>query len=209
MWKDFSVILPGTQRINLIFPNISAWIILALIWSLTTHAMAQTGSGVDADIADKELRITADMLVSDGNANYILFSGNVITIYEDTTIVSDQMKVFYENMKEDQNRMGEENIQKIVATGHVSIRFGDRTARCDQAVYTAKTKTIVLTGEDTRIQSGTDYISGKKITIDQNNDRITVDGSPDKRVNAVFAPQQKTETIDPGGNKDHDDSGSE
>ncbi|RJP42998.1 MAG: hypothetical protein C4548_07865 [Desulfobacteraceae bacterium] len=209
MWKDFSVILTRTHRINPLFTNISAWIIPVLIWLLSTHAMAESDPGVDAGIAGKELRITADRLVSDGKANYILFSGNVTTIYEDTIILSDQMKVYYENMEQGENRMGEENIQKIVATGHVSIQFGDRTARCDQAVYTAKTKTIVLTGEDTRIQSGTDYISGKKITIDQNNDRITVDGSQEKRVNAIFAPQQKTETIETGDIEDHDDSGSE
>jgi lipopolysaccharide export system protein LptA len=208
MWKDFLVIFPKTYRINRFYFNSNAWIILALVWSLSTYTMAQTGPGVDEDIAGKELRITADRLVSDGNANYILFSGNVTTVYEDTMILSDQMKVFYENMEEGQDRMGEENIQKIVATGNVTIRFGDRTALCDQAVYTAKTKTIVLTGEDTRIQSGTDYISGKKITIDQNKDRITVDGSPDKRVNAVFAPKN-TETIETGSIEDHDDTGSE
>lgn len=209
MWKVFLMIFPNSKRINRYRLHIRTCIVFVLVLSWPVYGMTQTGLGTATGGTAKKLHITADKLVSDTNANYIIFSGNVTTVYDDTVILSDQLKVFYQDMTEDQNRMGEENIKKIVATGHVSIRMGDRTAQCDQAVYTAETKTIVLTGEDTRIQSGTDYITGKKITIDRNTGRITVDGSPDKRVNAVFAPQGTKTPEAFNIDEDHDDTGAE
>jgi lipopolysaccharide export system protein LptA len=195
-------------RINRSRANVGAWFIIGLMLLWPIHGMTQTNAGEDDGARGKKIHITADKLVSDGNTNYIRFSGTVTTVYDDTTIHSDNMEVFYENMATDSNRMAEENIKKIVASGRVSIRFGERTAYCDQAVYMAATRTIVMTGENTRIQSGNDYITGKKITIDQNKGSATVDGGPDQRVNAVFRTQN-TETIAPGTIEDHDDAGAQ
>lgn len=209
MWKVFSVIFQKSKRFHRYHFHIRISIFLILVFSWPVYGMTQADPGSATDGTTNKLRITADRLVSDTETNYIIFSGNVTTVYEDTVILSDQLKVFHQGMAEGQNRMGEENIIKIVATGHVSIRFGDRTALCDQAVYTAETKTIVLTGEDTRIQSGTDYITGKKITIDRNKGRITVDGNSDQRVNAVFAPQSVNTPELSDIKEKHDDTGTE
>ena len=98
--------------------------------------------------------------------------------------------MFYLDGSDSQTQLSEEKIDKIVATGHVTIQFDDKTAYCDQAIYTAKTKTILMTGSDARMQSGENYISGDKITFDQFSGQIVVEGNPEKRVNAVFKPEK-------------------
>ncbi len=166
------------------------------------------GSETEDDTRGKQLHITADKLVSDGIKNYIVFTGDVKAVYDDTTIHADRLEVFYENTSEGADRMAEENIQKIIASDHVTIILGERTAECDRAVYTASDRTLIMTGETTRIQSGDDYISGEKITIDQTKGHITVDSGPGQRVNAVFLPQN-AETTESGIIEDHDDTDAE
>jgi lipopolysaccharide export system protein LptA len=136
------------------------------------------------------LHIASDKLISNRNEFNIIFSGNVRAVYGDTTITSDELKVFYLGGSDSQAQLNEEKIDKIIATGHVTIQFDGKTAYCDQAVYTATTKTILMTGSDTRIQSDDNYINGDKITIDQLTGQILVEGNPEKRVNAVFKPEK-------------------
>jgi lipopolysaccharide transport protein LptA len=71
-----------------------------------------------------------------------------------------------------------------------------KTATCDQAVYQTATQSLTLTGENTRIQSGDNYITGNTVTIYQETGQIIVDGNDTKRVNAVFQPDDKTMTTD-------------
>jgi lipopolysaccharide export system protein LptA len=207
MWKGFSVMSANPNRNKRAQNRTYRWLVLLLIISWPGSGIALIGSGTE-DIRDSTLHITADKLVSDGGKNYIVFTGDVTAVYDDTTIHAAKLEVFYENTTEGSGRMAEENIQKIIASDRVTILFGDQTAECDRAVYTAADQTIVMTGENTRIQSGDDYISGKKITIDQNKGHIIVDSGPDQRVNAVFMPQSAGTTRS-GTVEDHDDTDAE
>jgi lipopolysaccharide export system protein LptA len=208
MWKGFSVMSAKPDRNKRAQNRIYRWLVLLLIISWPGSGLALIDSGTEDDIRGRTLHITADKLVSDGSQNYIVFTGDVTAVYDDTTIHAEQLEVFYENTTEGAGRMAEENIQKIIASDRVTILFGDQTAECDRAVYTAADQTIVMTGETTRIQSGDDYISGKKITIDRNKGHIIVDSGPDQRVNAVFMPQSAGTTRS-GTVEDHDDTDAE
>jgi len=151
--------------------------------------------------SDKTLHITSDKLISDRNSSNIIFTGNVNADYGGTTITADELNVTYIDDAGHQPRVSEEKIDKIIATGHVTIKFDKKTAYCDRAVYTAKTKTILLTGTDSRIQSGDNYITGDKITIEQSTGQIIVEGKPEKRVNAVFKPEKNS--VEPFGKKNN------
>lgn len=172
------------------------YIFLLTIIGVVFYPMAVTAQNATApgfkESAEKTLHITSDKLISNRNALNIIFSGHVHAVYGDTTITSDELKIFYLGGSDSQSQaqLSEEKIDKIVATGHVTIQFDDKTAYCDQAVYTSKTKTILMTGSDTRVQSNDDYINGDKITIDQSSGQIIVEGNPEKRVNAVFKPEK-------------------
>ena len=86
---------------------------------------------------------------------------------------------------------GDESINKIVADGNVQIKFDNRVAVTQQAVYITETRVLVLSGADSKVISGNNSISGKKITVYRTDGRIQVEGDKEERVEAVLYPGEK------------------
>ncbi len=141
------------------------------------------------ELENKTLHITADRLVADQNALYILFTGNVEADYGEMKISSDGLKLLYTKAVNGETHLNKDAIDEIIASGDVVITFEDKTAECEKAVYNPKSETIILSGENTRVVSGNNYITGQTITIHQDTGQITVDGKTGDRVNAVFNPE--------------------
>jgi len=139
---------------------------------------------------NEPIHIQSDRLLIDNAAGEAEFIGNVLAKQKETVIKSDRLKIFYnkETIPDDNTAAGEKSINKIVANGHVNIQFDNRLAEADQAVYTAETKTIVLSGENSRITSENNLISGEKIIMYRNDGRIIVEsGKNTGRVEAVIS----------------------
>jgi len=142
---------------------------------------------------DQKIHITADKLISDNNADYAEFIGNVRATQEDTVITAAKLKIFFKKnpKKKKETTVGEEAINKIVASGNVKIKFDNRVAVARQAVYNTETEVLVLSGNNSRIVSGKDSISGEKITLYRTTGRINVESGGEKRVEAVFYSGEK------------------
>lgn len=159
---------------------------------LSAPILAVTSDGTDAtDLNTETIHITSQRLVADQNSQFVFFSGNVKAVQGATTIFSDSLKVFYQDAENTSVTYSQDSISKILALGNVRIEMDDKTAYCEQAVYMTETKSLTLSGEDTRIQSEGNLISGEKITIYQLTGQIVVDGSDEKKVQAVFQPTGK------------------
>ena len=131
--------------------------------------------------------ISADRLVTDNNTKSAEFTGNVKATQGDTVITADRLKIFYiADKKKGQRIAGAEAIQKIIATGAVEIRFGDILAKTRRAVYTKKSRTIVLTGANSWIGDGKNSVAGSTITLYMDDKRIKVSSGNSQRVEAVF-----------------------
>ena len=142
---------------------------------------------------NKKIYITADRLIADSEARCAEFIGNVRAVQEDTVIIADRLKIFYKKV-EDSNKgltSSKESIEKIVSSGNVKINFDDKVVVAQHAVYTSETGVIVLTGPNPKITSGTNFVSGEKITLYRAEDRITVESGKEKRVEAVFYSGEK------------------
>ena len=141
----------------------------------------------------RKIHITADKLISDNEVDYAEFIGNVRATQEDTVITADRLKIFVKKNPENTGApgIGTESINKIIASGNVKINFDNRLAVTRQAVYNTETGVLVLSGENSKIVSGGDSISGEKITLYRTTGRITVESSEEKRVEAVFYPGEK------------------
>ena len=188
-------ILPGNPKSTDIT---IAGLVLFMIGFLLVpmQSFGETGGEGPSETVNKKLHITSDKLVSNQNELYITFIGHVIAIHGATTISSDRLRIFYRKNDTGEKAPDKENIKKIVATGNVTIELKDGTAECDRAVYLTETKTITLTGKNTRIRKEKNYITGKKITMYQDTGQIIVDGNSDTRVNAVFQPKTDTQYFD-------------
>lgn len=132
-------------------------------------------------------------MVANQNSQQVVFTGNVTALYDAKEILSDELRVFYDKQAEKQQDdavASAAGVNKIIASGQVRITFEENTATCDQAVYTAATNTMVLTGQAVKLQNKKNFITGSKITIYQDSGQILVDGDNGKRVNAVFHPDK-------------------
>jgi len=87
--------------------------------------------------------------------------------------------------------VSEESINKIVAKGNVEIKFDNRVATAQQAIYNTETMVLVLSGNNSKIISENESISGEKITFYRIDGRINVESGNKKRVEAVFYSGQK------------------
>ncbi len=145
------------------------------------------------DKKNEKIHITADKLISDNEAKYTEFIGNVRAVQGDTVITADKLKIFYKRGMDNKKNppAGDESIKKIVANGNVQIKFDNRVAVTQQAVYITETRVLVLSGADSKIISGNDSISGEKITLYRTDGRIKVESGKEKRVEAVFYSGEK------------------
>jgi len=164
---------------------------LAFIIFLTAPRTCPADETVAADSPAEKIHITSDRLVADQNSQFVFFSGNVKAIQGATTIFSDSVSVYYTDARNATGTYTQDSISKIIASGNVRIEFDDKTAYCDQAVYMTNNKSLTLSGKDARVESHGNFISGEKITIYQLTGQIIVDGSEEKRVQAVFQPTKK------------------
>jgi len=145
-------------------------------------------SATDKGNENSNIQIKADSLVAYNEASYAEFIGNVSAIQGTTQITSDKLKIFYTKAAENKGKKdtGDESIKKVTATGNVVIRSENRTAFTGTAEYTPATKVVVLSGPGSKVTSGNNYVSGEKITFYVNEDRVVVERSKEKQVEAVF-----------------------
>ena len=142
---------------------------------------------------NEKIHITADKLISDHEAKYTEFIGNVRATQRDTVITADKLKIFFKRGVDNKKNplAGDESINKIVADGNVQIKFDNRVAVTQQAVYITETRVLVLSGADSKVISGNNSISGEKITVYRTDGRIQVEGDKEERVEAVLYPGEK------------------
>lgn len=142
---------------------------------------------------NKKIYITADKLIADSEAKWAEFIGNVRAVQEDTVITADRLKIFYKKVEDNNKNLtsDEGSIEKIISSGNVKINFDDKVAVAEHAVYTSETGVLVLTGPNSKVTSGTNFVSGEKITIYRAEDRMTVESGNEKRVEAVFYSKEK------------------
>ncbi len=151
----------------------------------------KTGHGGDS----AQIQIVADKLTTNNVEKYAEFAGDVKTIHPDFVMVSEILKIYYrDNLPGLKHRPGgQEFIKRIVARGNVSIKSDEYTAETDSAEYDMDTMVLVLDGENSRVQSGKNILTGSKITIYRKDEKIKVEGSPQTRVRAVFSSNANAE----------------
>ena len=167
----------------------------AASYAMAAFAASQPETQKDATQAQEEpIQITADQLISENEKKYAEFIGNVKAVQADWVITSDKLRIYYEGdllNSEKKSNTTEQSLKKIVATGNVKIRSEQYSADAEVAEYDRESMTITLTGEDSKVFSGKNSITGSKIILYQKDGRIKVEGSKSKRIKAVFYSEGK------------------
>ena len=146
-------------------------------------------SQTSKDVSEQPLHVVSDKMIAQKSSSMVEFIGNVKAIQQDSTILADSIKIYFIDDKKKKETNAETNVKKIVSTGNVEYTSGDRKAFADKAVYTTIDEILILTGKSPKLITGSSFVTGKKITLFRNPDKVLVESDSTKRVEALFNPE--------------------
>ena len=114
---------------------------------------------VDFDAGSIEVQDRSDRVV---------LSGGVTVTQAGLTVKAPRMTVAY-------TRAGGTDVNRLDATGGVTVNKGTETAKGNVAIYDLDKRLITMVG-NVQLQQGGNHLTGGRLVIDLNSGRATVDG---------------------------------
>lgn len=151
---------------------------LALLLPLSAGAQTVAFGGIKAD-TKAPVEVSADALSVDQASGAATFSGNVV-------IGQGAMRLGANSVRVEYGAGGTSKIDRLHATGKVTLVSGPDAAEADEAVYEVTTGIVTLTGNVMLTQSG-NVLSGNAMTVNLATGAATVEG----RVRSVLQPGGK------------------
>lgn len=137
---------------------------LAAAGGMHVYAQAIAGHNSNAPV-----NYAADRIELQDKANRVVLSGNVRIDQAGLTLNAARTLVDYTDA-------GSLKIQRITATGGVTVARGNERARGNVAVYDFNRRIITMAG-DVRLNRGGDTLNGGRLVIDLRSGVSSVDGS--------------------------------
>ena len=136
------------------------------------------GAGVEHD-PTLPVEITSDSLSVDQAAGTAVFRGSVVVGQGELRLAADQVEVQYAEGA----APGGGAVERIRASGAVTVTNGAEAAEAEEAVYQVGAGTIEMTG-DVVLTQGRNAISGERLAIDLEGGVANLEG----RVQTVVLP---------------------
>jgi lipopolysaccharide export system protein LptA len=188
---------------NQALKNHRLWLFfLILVWvTASAPAVKAEAKGKKGQEGEIPLRITASRLEADQKNGVIVFSGQVKAQQGDAILYADKLQVYFQSPlpasaaapagaapKEKPGPsplgdLGGEKITKIVARGQVRFVQGDRIATGQEAIYYKDREEVVLLGNP-QLWRAENTLKGEKIIFNLKDNKVLVESSPQKRVEA-------------------------
>ena len=157
----------------------------ALSLGMMTLAFATVAAAQGADVpfggishdSSLPVEITADQLNVDQAARVAVFQGNVVVGQGTLRLGADRIDVSYSDGE------GTGQVERMEATGQVTLTNGAEAAEAQSAVYTVADGAVLMEGE-VLLTQGENAISGERLRIDLNAGTARMEG----RVRTVFQP---------------------
>lgn len=145
-------------------------------FALTSLAMLSAGGGGDAAQAqalanhnsNAPVDFAAGTIEVQDRADRVVLAGNVRVVQAGLTVTAPRMTVAY-------SRAGGTDVNRLDATGGVTVAKGDERASGNVAIYDLDRRLITMVGNVELRQRG-NRLSGGRLVIDLNSGRATVDG---------------------------------
>ncbi len=169
-----------------------SWTVLCFGLLVSSYVGSEAMQKTTEKAAPEPIAITSKSMEMNNKLKLVTFLGDVNAKSDDFVINCNKMLVYYENPP-GQKAPGEveAKINKIVATGDVKIsRVQGGVATAENAVYYQGDEKIVLTGSPALTRKN-DLLEGDQITIFLKEDRVTVNGSGDGKVNVIIFPERE------------------
>src|SRR5690606_29681522 len=135
----------------------------ALCFSSLAEAQAIAGFN-----SNQPVNYAADRIELQDRQKRVVLSGDVVITQGDLRLTAGRTTVAYTDA-------GALRIQRIDATGGVTVTRGNESARGAAGVYDFNRRVIILSG-GVALRRGSDTLNGGRITMDLNSGLSTVDG---------------------------------
>ncbi len=129
-------------------------------------ASAQAIAGFNSN---QPVNYAADRIELQDRQNRVVLAGDVVITQGDLRLTAGRTTVSYTNQ-------GSLQIQRIDATGGVTVNRGNESARGAAGVYDFNRRVIVLSG-GVALRRGTDTLNGGRLTMDLSSGLSSVDGT--------------------------------
>lgn len=137
---------------------------------LAGSALAQSGtSALKGHNSNAPVEVAADRIEVQDRADRAIFSGNVVATQDELTLNAARVTVAYSGG-------GGIEIERLDASGGVTVRSPSETARGEYAVYDLGRRLITLVG-GVELNQGANVVRGGRLVIDLDTGRAVVDGS--------------------------------
>lgn len=163
----------------------------ALLSAFAAAAAAQTTVpfGTARHDASQPVEVTSDRLDLDQGTGTAVFSGTVRVGQGELRLAADRVQVFYDPKAQSSGSgtgtaAGTGPIQRLVATGNVTLANGSEAAEASEATYEVASGKVDMTG-DVLLTQGSNALSGDRLAIDLNANTARMDG----RVRTLFVPR--------------------
>lgn len=146
------------------------------------------------------IEIVSDRLVANNAEKWADFLGAVTATQGKFSMTSDALRIHYEGdlMSPPKDKSAQNLITKLVATGRVHIASDQYTADTERAEYVPATDVLTLSGENSRVVSGKNTLTGSKIVLNRSEGKAIVESTGAERVKAVFFQEEKGTSSSPG-----------
>jgi lipopolysaccharide export system protein LptA len=153
--------------------------ILAVMLPGLALAQAEVPFGGLEHDASLPVEITSDRLDLDQAAGTAVFTGQVKVGQGTLRLAADRVEVFYDAASAGPTG----KVQRMVATGNVTLANGTEAAEADHAVYEVAAGTIAMDG-NVLLTQGQNALSSERLDIDLNKGTGRLEG----RVQTIFVP---------------------
>ncbi|MFM7029168.1 MAG: LptA/OstA family protein [Chakrabartia sp.] len=132
-------------------------------------AVPALGQALKGHNAKSPVDVEADRIEVQDRADRAVFSGNVTARQDNLTLSAGRLTVAYARQG------GGVDIERLDASGGVSVRSPSETARGDFAVYDLNKRIITVIG-DVELTQGSNRVRGGRLVIDLDTGRAIMDG---------------------------------
>ncbi|MBQ4615376.1 MAG: lipopolysaccharide transport periplasmic protein LptA [Mailhella sp.] len=169
--------------------------VLALLASLILAAPACAAPLPGGD-SELPVDVTANTMEYNSDKNTVVFTGNVESVRGEFKMWSDQLTLILKDKNSSEGKKSSAvknaagDVDRVIAEKNVRFKNGTQHGTAQKATYMADKNILVLEG-DPVLQDGENSIRGNVIRYFINENRSVVEGSPQKRVHAVFSNDKK------------------
>ena len=143
------------------------YLLVFSIISLILLPQARAQEAEDGQSSSGMIDIESDRLDVDTQKGVAVFTGDAKAVQRDIVVQCEMLTLKFDDASK--------KVNTLIAEKDVNIRWQDKEATCDRAVYRLDEESLDLAG-NVLVTRGEERLSGQRVTVDMKTNRQSVEG---------------------------------